>query len=110
MCATVTLGWTNYAGYRVTLLEQSAARSERVFLAGVAIALFFTCSAVGFCVSAIRSILSLNFMVHALSSDSPLSRRPALQRLRDAYRWHLVVSILVIVLCSTVMVAVAIAS
>ena len=36
-CATVTLGWTNYAGYRVTLHEQSAARSERVFLVSVAI-------------------------------------------------------------------------
>ena len=36
-CATATLGWTNYAGYRVTLHWQSAARSERVFLASVAI-------------------------------------------------------------------------
>ena len=93
----------------MSLYGQTAARSERVFLASVAIVLFFTCFAVGFCVSATCSILSLNFMVHAPSSDSPLLRRPASQRLRDAYRRHLVVSILVIVLCSTVMVAVAIA-
>ena len=36
-CATATLGWTNYDCYRVTLHEQSAVRSERVFLASVAI-------------------------------------------------------------------------
>jgi hypothetical protein len=36
-CATATLGWTNYACYRVTFHEQSAVRSERVFLASVAI-------------------------------------------------------------------------
>ena len=62
-----------------------------------------------FALSAICSILSLNCMVHAPSQDSPLLRRPALQRLRDAHRWHLMVGPLVIVLCSTVMVAVAIA-
>ena len=62
-----------------------------------------------FVLSATCSILSLNYMVHALSQDSPLLGRPASQRLRDAYRWHLVVSTLVIVLCSTVTVAVAIA-
>ena len=46
-CVTVTLGWTNCAGYRVTFNRQSAVCSDRVFLVSVAVVIFVAFSIIG---------------------------------------------------------------
>ena len=108
-CATVTLGWSNYAGYRVTLHEQSVARSERVFLASVAIVRYMFRSW-PLCVSAICSFcrrtpwFMLEAQFHVFLCD------PFRRKFRDVYRRHLVVPLCVVALCSLFAFIVATAS